>query len=486
MILFWRGDHIVLGTTLPLVGFPRVYLSPKEQRYHATIWGKSGQGKSKQLQSIFLQHYAKGNGVGLVEPHHDLSFDILTSLVAQGCFRGKASGYHRLVYVDWGNGEYVPFNILADDGRSDPHSRSLNALEAMVRVWPSLAEAPMFQELFLASILTLIANNLPITFIYRLLSDAEFRRACLIKISDQLVLNVFASYDKLGRDQVHEAGSTLRRAFLLGFSPAARFTLGQPHNWLPFRKWMDEGTSFILNLGNVNDQQTKRLLGAMLMVQIEQAALSRTDLAPSERRPFTMMVDEWPSFAAQDDTIGTILSQSRKFNLTLYLAAQSLSQVSSQRLAGALENCRLTMVFGLGRDSAEIQAKQIGFADPMLIKEEQFTPTQHNQYLTVLEQFESWTQELQNLSPQTCYVKLADKQAVRIRTPHVPNRKVDPGELAAVLARYRELYQRNQSEAEAAANGAAVPGIQVPGDGLLSGNSGLFRSGEGEYGPLPK
>ncbi len=486
MIPFWRGDHIVLGTTLPLVGYPRVYLSPKEQRYHATIWGKSGQGKSKQLQSIFLQHYAKGNGVGLVEPHHDLSFDILTSLIAQGCFRGKGGGYQRLVYIDWGNGAYVPFNILADDGRSDPHSRSLNALEGMLRVWPSLADAPMFQELFLASILTLIANNLPVTFIYRLLSDAEYRRVCLTKISDQLVLNVFASYDKLGRDQVHEAGSTLRRAFLLGFSPVARFTLGQPHNWLPFRKWMDEGTSFIINLGNVNDQQTKRLLGAMLMVQIEQAALSRTDIAPSQRRPFTLMVDEWPSFAAQDDTIGTILSQARKFNLTLYLAAQSLSQVSSQRLTGALENCRLTMVFGLGRDSAEIQAKQIGYADPMLIKEEQFTPTQHNQYLTILEQFESWTQELQNLSPQTCYVKLADKPAVRIRTPHVPIRKVDHGEVAEVLARYREQYQRSPHEAETAAGDVALSGGgQVT---ARQPNGGLWFPGSMDDGddPLPR
>lgn len=236
----------------------------------------------------------------------------------------------------------------------------------------------------------------------------------------------------------------------------------------------------------MNDQQTKRLLGAMLMVQIEQAALSRTDIPPSQRRLFTLMVDEWPSFAAQDDTIGTILSQARKFNLTFYLAAQSLSQVSSQRLTGALENCCLTMVFGLGRDSAEIQAKQIGSADPMLIKEEQFTPTQHNQYLTIVEQFESWTQELQNLSPQTCYVKFADKQAVRIRTPHVPIRKVDDGEVAEVLARYREQYQRSPHEAETAASEAAMPYVQEFADGPLHGDLELFRSGEGEDGPLPR
>ena len=175
---------------------------------------------------------------------------------------------------------------------------------------------------------------------------------------------------------------------------------------------MDEGKSFIINLGNINDHETRKLLGAMLLVQIEQAALSRTDLPPPQRKPFTLLIDEWPSFAAQDNTIGTILSQTRKFKLRLYLAAQSLSQVSSGRLTGALENCRLTIAFGLGRDSAEVQAKQIGTADPFALKETAATPRQHGQYLSIAEQFEAWTQELQHLSPRMAYVKLHDRPAV--------------------------------------------------------------------------
>jgi hypothetical protein len=83
--------------------------------------------------------------------------------------------------------------------------------------------------------------------------------------------------------------------------------------------------------------------------------------------------------------------------LRLYLAAQSLSRVASDRLAGVMENCRLTMAFGLGRDSAEVQANHIGKADPFLIKEPAFTEIQHTQFMSVLEEFESWTSEIQNL-----------------------------------------------------------------------------------------
>ncbi|GAC1445024.1 MAG: hypothetical protein NVSMB52_05120 [Chloroflexota bacterium] len=62
---------------------------------------------------------------------------------------------------------------------------------------------------------------------------------------------------------------------------------------------MDEGKSLILNLGNIQDAETRRRMGALLLVQIEQAALSRTDLAPEKRRPWTVLVDEMSTTRCQ-------------------------------------------------------------------------------------------------------------------------------------------------------------------------------------------
>jgi hypothetical protein len=264
-------------------------------------------------------------------------------------------------------------------------------------------------------------------------------------VTDSLIHLTFKNYyERLGRDQAQAAGSTLRRAFLISYSPVIRNALGQPDNWLDFRTIMNSGKSIIISLGGLEDE-TKRLIGAMLMVAIEQAALSRTNIA--ERRPFTLLVDEWGSFAAQDRTIATILSQCRKFALRLYLAAQSLSQVSTPRISGALENCRLMIAFALGRASAEIQAKQIGFADPFAIKEEPQVDTQHSQYLSILDQFEAWNQELMNLPTRCCYVKMQGKEAVKITSLKVRQPKVEQKELAAVLGEYRNRYQRSEQEA---------------------------------------
>jgi hypothetical protein len=293
----------------------------------------------------------------------------------------------------------------------------------------------------------LIVCKLPIIpYLYHILTDGEFRNACLQEVTDPLIHLTFKNYyEKLGRDQAQAAGSTLRRAFLISYSPVIRNALGQPDNWLDFRKIMNSGKSFIISLGGLEDE-TKRLIGAMLMVAIEQAALSRTDIA--ERRPFTLLVDEWGSFAAQDRTIATILSQCRKFALRLYLAAQSLSQVSTNRLSGALENCRLMIAFALGRASAEIQAKQIGFADPFAVKEEPQASTQHSQYLSILDQFEVWNQELMSLPTHCCYVKVQGKEAVKITSLKVRQPKVDQKDLAVVLGEYKSRYQRSRQEAE--------------------------------------
>lgn len=392
-----RPTDINLGTTMKYVNVPfmQARLEHYEEKYHATIFGRSGSGKSKLLQSLFLQHVARGSGVGIVEPHHDLSFDCLTSLIGKGYFN-RPDAYDRLIYIDWGNGAYVPFNVLATKGHPDTVAK--NVLSAMLRVWPELESAPAFQTLFDAGLKCLIASNLPITYLYQLLVDKPFRDTCLAKVTDSLVHQAFMHFESLGRDQPALMGSTLRRAYLLSANHLARNTLGQRENALDFRAIMDAGKAFIINLGNIGDQETTKLIGALLLVQIEQAAKSRTDIPEHTRVPFTLFIDEWPAFAAQSqESIKDILSQCRKYHLYLYLAAQSLAQVDSKRLVGALENCKLQIAFGLGRDSAEAQAKHIGIIDPMAIKEAQFVETQHNQFQAFPEQWELWTQELHQI-----------------------------------------------------------------------------------------
>src|SRR6266536_5382665 len=126
-----RRPSLVLGTYPPHFAFNTISLTPSAQRFHGLIVGKSGSGKSKLLQHIMLSQIKaslkestwlsnySSHGATVLEPHHDLSFDILTSLVASGFYRKYPDAYQRVVYVDFGLDYYVPFNVLSAEG--EPH-----------------------------------------------------------------------------------------------------------------------------------------------------------------------------------------------------------------------------------------------------------------------------------------------------------------------------------------------------------------------------
>ena len=429
-------DDLVLGTTTRPYPHPQFRLTPELQSAHGLIWGSTGTGKSKLLQALFLQHLSRGHGVCLLDPHSDLSEACLSYLVGAGFFQ-RPDAYEKLVYIDFEKGSHVPFNVLATP--FDPHTRALNALEALTRTWPDLRGAPLFRTLFLSSAIVLIENKLPLTAVNQLLLDSEFRGQCLVAVTDPLVQQVFQFYDRHGKGQ---AGSTLRRAFLLSFSPVSRGVLGQVENVLNIRAMMDKGQSLLVNLGSISDPVTRRLIGSLLMVQIEQAALSRADTPPRARRPWTCLVDEWPSLSASSaETLENVLTQARKYNLRLYLAAQALSQVDSNRLAGALEQCRLSVTFRMGADSARLQARHIATIDPHRIKQRARTAAQRHQYMSTSEQIEEWVQAIMQLPPRGAFVRVDDRPPIRIKTLTVRDPVVEPGELDAVREEYRHRYQ---------------------------------------------
>lgn len=55
------------------------------------------------------------------------------------------------------------------------------------------------------------------------------------------------------------------------------------------------------------------------------AAMSRADTPESERVPFYFYVDEFQNFAT--DTFGEILSEARKYQLSLTMAHQYIAQI---------------------------------------------------------------------------------------------------------------------------------------------------------------
>lgn len=416
---FWSGSSsrvsVRLGSReiLPWIRVP-FHLSDAQLASHLHVMGRTGQGKSKFLAHLATQLIRQGRGCAVIDPHADLAHDILALLVDSGFFR-RTGATQRVLFVDLSHPEtFIPFNVLKTPYPTPEIARHL--VEACTRAWPALADgqAPQFENLLLASAVVLIENGLPVTEMTALLTNQPYREQLLSHVSDPQVVAFFHDrFDQWGKDAPMLIESTLRRIFLLSFTPALRYTLGQTENALNFRALMDQGTSIIFNLGGL-DEQTQKMLGCLISVGFETATLLREDTPEHQRRPYHLLMDEFSMFSAQsEESLARVVSLARKYKLFLTLAHQTWSQLS-ERLHGALQNST-PLYFRLGFDDAAWAAPRLSDANPYSIKHEvrpltrELSMEYHPSYLSLPEQDRLMAQHIEGLWPRQAFVKIERK-----------------------------------------------------------------------------
>lgn len=422
-----------------LFGWSPVHLDLATFNSHLYCVGASGQGKSKFLQQLLFQLAVTGAGCGVFDPHSDLASDLLAQLASypHPAWLSDPKNRERIIYLDPSRTDYLlPCNILKSSC-STPYEVAENVVEAFRRVWPeTLAEAARFAQILRNAALTLALNDLSLLELEPLLTDKAFRMRLLATTPDPLVVTFFThQYDKWGREQAIFASPVLNKVSAFLFKPQMRLMLGANENRLDFRNIIDSGKVLIVNLGGFHDEETQRLLGALLITALEQAAFSRSNQAPAERKPFLCMLDEFTLFCSRDQTsLARILSECRKYRLHLGLAHQTITQLPGQRIQGALENAKLKIIFGTGRQTAEAIVKDLFLPDPKAIKHEvadaEAQDRTHPIFHPLMEQFERFTQQIQKQPRQHVLVKLPESETVmQARTPLVPPSRINGQQL---------------------------------------------------------
>ena len=84
-----------------------------------------------------------------------------------------------------------------------------------------------------------------------------------------------------------------------------------------------------------------------LMSKIKMAASSRSDIPSEARIPFYMYVDEFQNFATA--SFIEMLSEARKYALSLIIAHQNLAQLPKDLQGSILTNCGIQVYFSLNR-----------------------------------------------------------------------------------------------------------------------------------------
>ena len=148
---------------------------------------------------------------------------------------------------------------------------------------------------------------------------------------------------------------------------------------------MDEGKILLINLAKGKlGEENSNFLGLILVPRILMAAMSRQDVPSEKRRDFYLYVDEFQNFATPDFAV--ILSEARKYRLSLCVANQFIGQVEEE-----VKNA----VFG---NVGSLIAFRVGVTDANYLSHE-FTPTFSEDDLLNVERFHAFVKTIVNNEP---------------------------------------------------------------------------------------
>ncbi len=383
------------------------YLPEEDRSTHQYVLGSSGVGKSKGLANWILEDIVNGRGCGVIDPHGDLVNDIVANLIP--------ANYDDVILVEMNDPEHIiGFNPLEQQAGIDPYTQSLELVEVFRKIW-NLSEdkTPRLLEILRNTVLTLIEAGGTMLDIEPLLTNQEFREDKLRYVTNEAVASFWYNrFDKWEpKDRVANVESTLNKVSSFTSDPRIRLMLSAKKSTIDFRTIMDEGKCVLINLAKGVLRTNSFLLGALFVAKIQMAAMSRVDLSPSKRRLFYLYVDEFQNYATL--SFAEIMSEARKYGLSLILAHQSLVQLDQELRDTILGNAKNFIIFRCDRQDAGLIVKYIADYDPYYVK---LSIDDSLTFFSLQEQQEEVISWLTNLETQLAILKTKGKDPTLFQT----------------------------------------------------------------------
>jgi len=189
--------------------------------------------------------------------------------------------------------------------------------------------------------------------ITRVLGDKEFRDAKLAKCKNPIIKQFWVSAEQTTGDQSLANFVPYISSKFDNFisNDIMRPVVLQQNSVFNFRKIMDEKKILLVNLskGRLGDINAN-LIGLVLVGKIQMAALSRVDMFGKQMNDFYLYIDEFQNVTT--DSISSILSEARKYRLSLNIAHQYISQLEENIKNAVFGNVGSMAVFRVGTEDA--------------------------------------------------------------------------------------------------------------------------------------
>jgi CxxC-x17-CxxC domain-containing protein len=247
------------------------------------------------------------------------------------------------------------------------HLISSGLMDVFKKIWPDVWSARMEYILGNCILALLEYPNSTLLGVNKMLADPEYRKKIVEKVKDPVVksfwVNEFARYTQ--RYEVEATAAIQNKIGQLISNPLIRNIIGQVRSKINMRKLMDDGKILIANLskGRIGEDNS-RLLGALLITKLQLSAMSRVEIPEEKRKDFFLYVDEFQNFATE--AFANILSEARKYRLSLTLANQYIAQLEEVTPTGkstkvkdaVFGNVGTLIVFRIGAEDAEYLEKE--------------------------------------------------------------------------------------------------------------------------------
>src|SRR3989344_5519846 len=268
-----------------------------DRRNHMYVVGKTGTGKTTLLRNMMISDIMAGNGVAVVDPHGEFAESILDYV--------PENRIDDVVFSNPADLDFpIAFNAVEKVEANERHLVSSGLISIFKKIWAD-SWGPRLEYVLRNAILALLEQpDSTLLGVMRILSDKEYRKKVVNNLTDPVVKQFW----------IEEFGKYSSKFEVEAVAPIQN-KVGQFLTNPMIRDIMDSKKILIMNLskGRIGEDSSA-LMGAMLITKIQQAAMSRIDIAEEDgREDFYLYVDEFQNFATE--SFAGILSEARKYHL---------------------------------------------------------------------------------------------------------------------------------------------------------------------------